>query len=317
MTIERSKGNSYEMLSKLYSNARSDDDINAPKFQAIANFIRESFAGGSVASGKFYKSYYKKLTGVDCKFDNDINDQILSDDEEEVEGGGEEADDQQVGGGAGVSRDSKSSSSSRGRREMKFPHVVYSHFLDRGVYPIQKLLAKMCPDLVLETISGSIPTKDRKSILTRYNRGSIDVLFITDASKEGVDLLGTAYIHLVDPCVNKEMEKQTCGRVIRFNSHKMVPFDTVFIIKYISVFPSISTLNQATLESLNQYWFTRYLNSNKNHRLTTSEFRENLVKKMKEVHGITIDEKIENSNIKKYKRLEPYINILRDIGIHY
>lgn len=188
----------------------------------------------------------------------------------------------------------------------RYPQVVYSHFLDRGTKSIQKLLTREKPELRIANLDGGIDTKQRKKIMEKYNKGQIDVLFITDAAREGVDLHNTAMFHLTEPCRNRESEAQTVGRVIRFNSHKNASVKKVIVVKYISVFPD--KIDKATAKKLEKEFCERYGFENCGTHFVTA-----LKDKMNEIGGC-IDEKIESTNTEKFNRIQPYVSILQKIG---
>lgn len=57
--------------------------------------------------------------------------------------------------------------------------------------------------------------QDRKSVIRKYNNGSIRILLITDAAMEGVDLRRTAMIILAEPVWTKSKYDQIKGRGVR------------------------------------------------------------------------------------------------------
>ena len=118
-----------------------------------------------------------------------------------------------------------------------YPQVVYSHFIERGMSRMKELLEKKNASLVINVITGSTPNSKRDSIVKAYNQKKVDVLFFTDAAKEGIDLHGSRAIHITEPHVNLQMERQTINRVIRYDSHKNEENKNIKVFKYVSVFP--------------------------------------------------------------------------------
>lgn len=110
--------------------------------------------------------------------------------------------------------------------------VIFSHFLDSGIDAIQKKLKKEFPDLRVEHITGSQPKKRRGEIVARYNNDEVDVLFISKAGGEGLDLKGTRQMILMESGWNENTERQVVGRGVRFKSHSHLPNGEQNVIIY-------------------------------------------------------------------------------------
>ena len=78
----------------------------------------------------------------------------------------------------------------------------------------------------------------RNKIIDNYNDRKIDVLLITSAGSESLDLKNTRSIHIMEPHWNESKINQIIGRAIRYNSHSNLPESEriVEIVKWISVF---------------------------------------------------------------------------------
>lgn len=116
------------------------------------------------------------------------------------------------------------------------PCVVYSNFIDNGVLPLSV-------HLTLKKISyaiyyGEQTEEKRNKIIDNYNKGLIDVLLITSAGSESLDLKNTRAIHIMEPHWNESKINQIIGRAIRYDSHISLPESerNVLIVKWISVF---------------------------------------------------------------------------------
>lgn len=99
--------------------------------------------------------------------------------------------------------------------------LIFSHFLESGV---EAILGKVRA-LGLRTayITGSQPKGRRAEIVEAYNRDEVDVLFISKAGGEGLDLKGTRRIVLMESGWNENSESQVIGRGVRFQSHSHLP----------------------------------------------------------------------------------------------
>lgn len=69
----------------------------------------------------------------------------------------------------------------------------------------------------------------RGYIKDQFNNGDIDVLLITKAGMEGIDLKGTKNIILYEPVWNKAIEEQVIGRGVRRGSHTMLPQEDRYV----------------------------------------------------------------------------------------
>jgi SNF2 family DNA or RNA helicase len=98
--------------------------------------------------------------------------------------------------------------------------IVFSHFLEAG----NKAIIKNLPNNIRYAyINGSLPQKDRTRIVNEYNSNKIQVLFISKAGGEGLDLKGTQDIIILEPAWNLSVEEQVIGRGVRYKSHSQLP----------------------------------------------------------------------------------------------
>lgn len=98
--------------------------------------------------------------------------------------------------------------------------IVFSHFLDAG----NKAIIKNLPNNIkYKYINGSLSLKERSEIVNEYNLNKIQVLFISKAGGEGLDLKGTQDIILLEPAWNLSVEEQVIGRGVRYKSHDSLP----------------------------------------------------------------------------------------------
>ena len=143
------------------------------------------------------------------------------------------------------------------------PSIVYSNFLKNGIYAVAVILEKM--DMSYKTISGSTSNDKLRLIVDRYNMGMYQVLLISSAGSESLDLKNTRQIHIMENHWNDPKIQQVIGRAIRYKSHSKLPIDEriVDIYMWISVFPKqiknksadeyMMTLSQEKLNYANMY----------------------------------------------------------------
>ena len=118
-----------------------------------------------------------------------------------------------------------------------FPAIIYSNYLDAGVFPIAKQLDLY--GISHKIISGTVSESKLDKIINEYNSGLIKVLLITTAGSESIDLKNTRQVHIVEPHWNDAKIRQVIGRTIRYKSHESLPKSerNVKIFRWISIFP--------------------------------------------------------------------------------
>lgn len=103
----------------------------------------------------------------------------------------------------------------------KSKSVIYTNWLKYGVQPISKALKEK--QIKFKIFSGNINAKEKTKIITEYNQDQFQVLIITSAGREGLDLKGVRKLIVMDPVWNFAGIEQIKGRVIRMGSHLHLP----------------------------------------------------------------------------------------------
>jgi len=106
------------------------------------------------------------------------------------------------------------------KRMKKDPHfrgVVYSGFLGAGVDPV--INAARERGIKATTFTGGLNDKQRKQTVDDFNSGKLQVLGLSPAGSEGLDLKGVRLIQLAEGHWNPERSSQAIGRGVRFKSH--------------------------------------------------------------------------------------------------
>lgn len=116
------------------------------------------------------------------------------------------------------------------------PLIVYSNYLANGILPLTIHLNKNKVSYAL--YYGEQTEEKRNRIIDGYNERKIDVLLITSAGSESLDLKNTRSIHIMEPHWNESKINQIIGRAIRYDSHKALKENerNVEIVRWISVF---------------------------------------------------------------------------------
>ena len=107
-------------------------------------------------------------------------------------------------------------------------HVVFTFFKEKAGVNLLKTLLNMC-GIKAEIFSGDLNDNQRRELLRRFNApenrygDKIRVLLVTEAGGEGISLLDTRHMHIIEssPRVNKII--QAIGRVARYKSHIKLP----------------------------------------------------------------------------------------------
>jgi SNF2 family DNA or RNA helicase len=99
--------------------------------------------------------------------------------------------------------------------------IIYTNWIDFGIRPITEALSMH--NISFQTFTGSIPKEKRQGIIDSFNKNEFDVLILTKAGGEGIDLKGVRSVVVLDPTWNDAGLQQVIGRAIRYNSHIHLP----------------------------------------------------------------------------------------------
>ena len=157
---------------------------------------------------------------------------------------------------------------------MKAPdkkYVIYTAFLDKGVKEmIERLDDKGIRN---STITGRVKTIDKAQNIDGYNNfynedyynRKSQVLIITKSGSEGVNLIETRGIFVIDGVWNDALYEQIVARAIRYKSHHNLPENE----RYVNVYKLFVCFNEekSLIEKLNNggsFDFQKYINDFKN-----------------------------------------------------
>lgn len=120
-----------------------------------------------------------------------------------------------------------------------FPCVVYSNYLDNGIYSLVPLFER--DGITYKTITGNTNNEKINYIVNAYNKLNYQVLLLSSAGSESLDLKNTRQIHIMEPHWNESRIRQVIGRAIRYKSHESLPENQrhVAIYRWMSVFPKV------------------------------------------------------------------------------
>lgn len=95
--------------------------------------------------------------------------------------------------------------------------IIYTNWIDFGIRPITDALNK--EGITYKIFTGEVPVVDRQKIVDDFNTGKFNVLILTKAGGEGIDLKGVQSVIVLDPPWNDAGLQQVIGRAIRYKSH--------------------------------------------------------------------------------------------------
>jgi len=99
--------------------------------------------------------------------------------------------------------------------------VVYSNFVSSGTQQIAEWLKQQGTPYV--EVTGKTSAKRRREAVDMYNSDQVQVMLISGAGGEGLDLKATRDIVIMDPPWNMSKLEQAIGRAIRRGSHSALP----------------------------------------------------------------------------------------------
>jgi superfamily II DNA or RNA helicase len=109
--------------------------------------------------------------------------------------------------------------------------IVYSQFISSGIKLIQTILEER--KIPFRVITGSVPKKERQKIVQDINDPvGPNVLLITGAGGEGLDLQGIRNVVLIEKGWTVASEEQVIGRARRYKSHSHLPLSEQNVTVY-------------------------------------------------------------------------------------
>ena len=99
--------------------------------------------------------------------------------------------------------------------------LIFTNWLEYGIKPIIKFLD--VNEISYGKFYGELSMMRRKELIDRYNDNDMQVLIITSAGSEGLDLKGVKNIIVMDPVWNYSTLRQIIGRGVRLHSHAHLP----------------------------------------------------------------------------------------------
>ena len=107
--------------------------------------------------------------------------------------------------------------------------VVFSSWKAAGTEQLISRLRRLGIKFAL--IDGDKTVEERNEAVREYNRKAARVLLITNAGGQGLDLVGTRFLIVMDHLWSSAREKQVIGRAARRGSHKSEADKTVYVLR--------------------------------------------------------------------------------------
>ena len=128
--------------------------------------------------------------------------------------------------------------------------IIYSNWIEFGIDPVEKTLGEL--GIKYKTISGKTNRKERSNIVDLFNdpKSDIQVLLITKAAGEGIDLKRIRNVVILEPTWNQASLEQIIGRAVRFRSHEGLPKaeQKVNVYLMVSTEPGVNKVDMEELE---------------------------------------------------------------------
>ena len=120
------------------------------------------------------------------------------------------------------------------KKNPNFRTFVFSQFLKSGLGPYEALLKSH--SIPYGKFTGNEDKKTRDAYIKNYNTGKIPILLGSNSAREGLNLLGTRLVQLMEPAFNAGALEQAQARAIRYKSHAHLPENerNVLIQKFIA-----------------------------------------------------------------------------------
>lgn len=107
--------------------------------------------------------------------------------------------------------------------------LIFSNWIQAGV----KYIKQVVPLDSFLIIDGNTNKSDRQKIVKEYNENKDkNILIISKAGGEGLDLKNTKNVIILDPSWNKSVDDQVMGRAIRYKSHEDLPLEDRHVNTY-------------------------------------------------------------------------------------
>lgn len=141
--------------------------------------------------------------------------------------------------------------------DKKEQSVIYSNYDKTGIREFAKFLRRKNYPYSFAIIHPDMKPNELNAIVSDYNSEKIKLLLLHPEITEGISLLGTQYLHILEPVANPTVLEQIIGRTRRLNSHMHLPENKRTVNVYIWKSTS-SNWNFEISDIKRANWFKRY-----------------------------------------------------------
>jgi superfamily II DNA or RNA helicase len=108
--------------------------------------------------------------------------------------------------------------------------MIFTNWIEFGIDAIVQFLRTH--NLTFRSLYGQLTQDERAQVVNDYNNNLVDALIITRAGGEGIDLMETKNVIILDPTWNPTTMVQIKSRAIRFKSHVNLPKEEQVVTIY-------------------------------------------------------------------------------------
>ncbi len=111
--------------------------------------------------------------------------------------------------------------------------VVYSNYFNNGIKKFFEFLERKGLKQEVVLLSPGQSTQEQTDVLEQYNKNKKRILLIHPEITEGISLIGTEQLHILEPVENSALLDQIIGRTVRFRSHIHFPKEKQVVHVYL------------------------------------------------------------------------------------
>lgn len=111
--------------------------------------------------------------------------------------------------------------------------VFYSLFAQKGIELLESYLDQIGFKGRYKTLTPHQTVAEQRQVIEEYNEDKIKIVLLHPEIIEGISLLGTRQLHILEPIGNNSHYEQVMGRVIRYRSHHKLPEEERFVDIYV------------------------------------------------------------------------------------
>ena len=205
----------------------------------------------------------------------------------------------------------------------KFPQIVHSQFVEKGLVKIKEKLQRAFPTKRVEIFHGNLSNTAREQLLSDFNKQKIPLLAFSKCGGLGVNLTYVQKMHNLEPFDNVSTRDQTIARCLRINSYALPcpsPDMNTFLTEttYVSTFPSKRTISSndnvakldRDIQRYDPFYFKQFPSASERKKV----FVKFLKDEIKASRFQTVDQKIHSRMFLKQQGIESANSTIMELG---